>query len=118
MDNGAPFIKALDILRHKYKIFNIRISAYNHRANGFIEEAHGPLRNALVKASEGDESKWPCIFHSVLWAERVTIKKSTRASPYLIAHGVEPLFPFDLAEATYLIPPLDAPMTTEELLAA
>jgi hypothetical protein len=42
-DNGSPFIKALEILRYQYKIFNIRISAYNHRANGFIEEAHGPL---------------------------------------------------------------------------
>ena len=24
-----------------------------------------------------------------------------------MVHGVEPLFPFDLAEATFLVPPLD-----------
>ena len=69
-----------------------------------------------MKASDGDEAKWPTVLHSVLWAERVTIQRSTGFSPYRIAHGVEPLFPFDLAEATYLVPSLDAPLTTAELL--
>ena len=35
-----------------------------------------------------------------------------------MAHGVEPLFPFDLAEATFLVPPLDAnSSSTSELIA-
>ena len=33
-----------------------------------------------------------------------------------MAHGVEPLLPFDISEATYLLGPLDAPMTEAELL--
>jgi hypothetical protein len=33
----------------------------------------------------------------------------------LQAHGVEPLLPFDLAEATYMVPPQSA-MTTAELI--
>ena len=54
---------------------------------------------------------------SVFWAEWVTIQKSTGYSPFYLAHGVEPLLPFDLAEATYLAPKLDSLMSTEELIA-
>ncbi|KZP27373.1 hypothetical protein FIBSPDRAFT_730850 [Athelia psychrophila] len=38
-------------------------------------------------------------------------------SPFYAAHGVEALLPFDLAEATYLAPRLDAQIPTSELLA-
>jgi hypothetical protein len=116
-DNGTPFVKVLDILSGKFGIHHIRISAYNSRANGVIERQHRPVRESLMKAADGIEADWPTVLHSVLWAERVTIQRSTKYSPYRIAHGVEPLFPFDLAEATYLVPPLDSPMSTEDLIA-
>jgi hypothetical protein len=34
-----------------------------------------------------------------------------------MAHGTEPIMPFDLAEATYLAPELSKPKSTEELIA-
>jgi hypothetical protein len=115
-DNGSPFVKVLDILGKKYKIFNIRISAYNSRANSIVERQHRLVHKSIMKATNGIKSKWPLIFHSVMWAERVTIQKSTRYSLYRIAHGTEPLLPFDLAKATYLALPLDT-METMDLLA-
>ena len=75
------------------------------------------MREAIIKAADGDISKWPDVAPSVFWAERVTIQKSTGYSPYYLAHGVEPLLPFDLAEATYLAPKLDSLMKTEDLIA-
>ena len=116
-DNGSPFIKALDFLKERYGISHIRISGYNSRANGVIERAHRSVRESLMKAANGDESKWLDVLPSVIWAERTTIQRSTGHSPFYIAHGVEPLFPFDISEATYLIPTADAPMTTPELIA-
>jgi hypothetical protein len=115
-DNGSPFVKALDILGKKYKIFNIRISAYNSRTNGIVERQHRPVRESIMKAADVFESKWPSVFHSVMWAEHVTIQKSTGYSPYRIAHRTEPLFPFDLAKVTYSALPLDM-METMDLLA-
>ena len=47
----------------------------------------------------------------------MTIQKSTGYSPFYLAHGVEPLLPFDLAEATYLAPKMDSLMSTEDLIA-
>lgn len=116
-DNGTPFVAALEVLREKYHICHIRISPYNSRANGIVERQHFPVREAAIKAANGNESQWPNVHHSVLWAERVSIQKSTGYSPYRIAHGVDPVFPFDLAEATYLAPTQDAPISTADLLA-
>jgi len=53
----------------------------------------------------------------VLWANRVTVHQPICYSPYFIAHGVEAVFPLDIAEATYLLPPLNVPASTEDLIA-
>ena len=56
--------------------------------------------------------------HSVFWAEHITILKSTGLSPYFMVHGVEPLFPFDLSEATFLVPVPDTDDITTPILIA
>jgi len=73
-DNGAAFVKALEYLAKKYHIHHIRISGYNSRANGIVERHHFDIRQALIKAADGDEAKWSRSHHSVLWAERMTPK--------------------------------------------
>ena len=117
-DNAPQYIQAAKYLADKFHIHHIRISPYNSRAQGPIERKHYDVRESIIKATDGDESKWPEVAPSIFWAERITIQKSTGYSPYYIAHGVEPLLPFDLAEATYLAPNFDKPITTEELIAA
>lgn len=116
-DNGGPFISALDYLAKRYGINHIRISPYNKQANGIAERSHRSVRDALVKTSADTGLPWPRVTHAIFWAERATITKSTGMSPFYAAHGVEPLLPFDLAEATYLAPRLDAQVPTSELLA-
>ncbi|KIJ07334.1 hypothetical protein PAXINDRAFT_36324, partial [Paxillus involutus ATCC 200175] len=76
-DNGPPFIQALEILASRYNIHHIRISPYNSQANGIVERRHYDVREAIIKSAEGDESRWYRSAHSVFWAERVTIGKST-----------------------------------------
>ena len=56
------------------------------------------------------------MIHSVFWAERITTHHALGHSSYYIAHGVEPLLPFDLTEATFMVPP-QSEMTTTELIA-
>lgn len=64
------------------------------------------------------ESKWFSAIHAVAWAERITVQRATGRSPFAMVHGVEPLTPWDLSEATYMLPPQDAPMSSADLLAA
>ena len=116
-DNAASYIAAVNLIAQRYKIHHIRISGYNSQANGIVESKHFDVREALVKACEGKETKWRDYIHEVFWAERITIRKATGYSPYYMVHGVHPLLPFDILEATYLSPPQDFGIPTEELVA-
>jgi hypothetical protein len=117
-DNGPAFIQAVEFLSARYKINHIRISPYNSRANGPVERRHFDVRESLVKAAGGEENRWTTVAASVFWAERISIQRSTGYSPYYIAHGLEPLLPFDLAEATYLSPSFTKPLPTTDLISA
>ncbi|KZV84046.1 hypothetical protein EXIGLDRAFT_563684, partial [Exidia glandulosa HHB12029] len=106
-------------LAEKYKIFHIRISGYNSQANGAIESKHYTVRESLVRLCDGEEqlAKWYRYIHLVFWAERSTVRRSIGLSPYYVAHGVEPIMPFDLAEATYLVDFPFRRLSTAELIA-
>jgi hypothetical protein len=103
-DNTPVYKIAVDELAHKYGIHLIHVSPYNSQANGIIERRHRNVREAIIKTCEGDETRWNQVVHSVFWAERVTIQKATGLSPYFMMHSVKPIFPFDLAKATFLAP--------------
>ena len=70
----------------------------------------------IVTALDLKTTQWPRGLHAVFWAERVSIRKSTGYSPYYMVHGVEPVLPFDVSEATYLLEAATAPLTTDELV--
>ena len=96
----------------------IHISPYNSQANGVVERRHLDVQEAIIKSTLRGEFCWHTTTHSVFWAERVTMLRSTGLSPYFMVHGVEPLFPFDLAEATLLLPPPDTePLSSSRLIA-
>ena len=47
----------------------------------------------------------------------MTVLQSTGLSPYFMVHSIEPLFPFDLAKATFLIPPPNTkPLSSSRLI--
>jgi len=103
-DNAPVYKITVDELARKYGIHPIHVSPYNSQANGIVERQHRDVREAIIKTCEGDETRWNQVVHSVFWVEHVTIQKATGLSPYFMMHGVEPIFPFDLAEATFLAP--------------
>ncbi|CAA7266139.1 unnamed protein product [Cyclocybe aegerita] len=117
MDNGTPFVKALVWLEGKYNVSHIQISGYNSRVNGTVEAAHQPVCSALIKSGDSDIRKWHERLPYVFWAERIMTRKSTGFSPYYAVHGVEPLLPFDITHAMFLLPPMKSFITEVELLA-
>ena len=70
-DNRKPFVAVLSHLEHKYHIKHIRISGYNSRANGIVERSHFDVRQALFKATDGDQGRWSQAAYSVFWSERI-----------------------------------------------
>ena len=116
-DNGPAFVQAVEYLSKQYHINHICILPYNSHANGPIERRHFNVQESLIKAGNGKESLWTMVAPFVFWAERVSIQKSTGYSPYFLAHGTKPLFPFDLFEATYLAPVPTEPISPTDLIA-
>ena len=116
-DNGTAYVAALEWLAKRYGIRHIRISAYNSRANSIVECQHRTIRESIVKACEGDISKWPTVAPLAFWADRATTCKSTGHLPFYMAHSVEPMLPFDLTLTTFLVLNLANPMSTAELIA-
>ncbi|KAF3918141.1 hypothetical protein AA313_de0203932 [Arthrobotrys entomopaga] len=82
-----------------------------------IERGHRDIENALTKLCDGNDSQWVKHLHSVLWADRVTTKKTTGHSPYYLLYGMDPLLPVDLAYPTWNVLPWPDVYTTADLLA-
>ena len=116
-DNSPTFIKAPDYLGKHYHIRHIQILRYNSHANGIVERTHFNIHQALFKAYGSDQSKWHSVVTSVMWADRITVHRHMGCSPYFAVTRTHPLLPLDIAEATNLLPPPDAPLSTTDLIA-
>ena len=116
-DNGPVFVAAAAYLSEKYSIHHIKISPYNSQVNGLVECKHFDICESLMKACDNNHSRWVRMAPSIFWANCVTIHQLTGYSPFFMAQGIEAVLPFDIVEATYLLPPLDAPALTEDLIA-
>ena len=93
------------------------MTPYNHHANGVVERGHFTLHEAIIKSCQGDIKKWPDKVAEAVFADRVTVSRVTGFSPYQLLHGTDPLLPFDLAEATFLVDGFEPGMSTKDLLA-
>jgi len=121
-DNGPEVKGAFTELLDKLKVPQVRISSYNKRANGVVERGHFVLHEAIIRSSEKNKDRkatnWPEQIPVALFADRVTVSNVTGYTPFFLLHGVEPVLPFDIMEATFLSIGFHKNMTTAELLAA
>jgi len=117
-DNGPSFGKEFSQLLKQYGIRHIKISPYNSQANGVVEQGHFNIREALVKLCKGNLSQWPLMVSATCYADRITVRQATGFSPYYLLHGVHPLMPGDLADATFMVNKYKPGMTTAELIEA
>ncbi|KIY48500.1 hypothetical protein FISHEDRAFT_30873, partial [Fistulina hepatica ATCC 64428] len=75
------------------------------------------LREALIKTCQGEVTKWPLHLPAAVFADRVTVNRSTGFSPFQLLHATLPVLPFDLTEATFLVEGYHKGLSTAELLA-
>ena len=116
-DNGRPFVLALVALECKYHVKHIRSSGYNSHTNGIVEQSHFDVWQALFKAADGDQSRWSQVAYSVFWSEHVTPCKHMGCLPFFVATSVQPLLPFNIIKANYLLPPPDSILSSTDLVA-
>ena len=115
-NNGPEVQDAFDKLLKRLGIPQIRISPYNHHANGVIKRGHFILRESIIKSCKSKITDWPDKVQEAVFTDHVTVSQVTGFSPYQLLHATDPLLPLDLVEATFLVENLHAGMTTTELL--
>ena len=117
-DRGGEMMGMSEELTKKYGIPIIRTTAYHPQANGMVERGHGPLVAALVKVCAGEVDQWPRKLHLVLWADRMTAKRTTGKSPFALVYGSEAILPIEMGVLSWRVMDWDRVTTTEELLIA
>jgi hypothetical protein len=116
-DNGPENKDKFHKLMKRMDLKHVKISGYNHRANGVVERGHYTMREALVKSCEGDLSIWPEKLQQVVFADWITTSSVTGFSPYYLLFGQHPVLPFDIIQATFMIDGFKEGLSTSDLLA-
>ena len=75
------------------------------------------IQEGLVKACEGNINQWPDNIHHAFFADKITTRRATGFSPFYLLHGIDPVLPLDLLEASYLISGFTPNMSSSDLLA-
>jgi hypothetical protein len=117
-DNSLEVKGAFAALMDCYGLPHVQISPYNSKANGVVERGHFDIREAIVKACDGDLRRWSDHVPFAFFANKITTNRSTGSTPYQLLFGTEPLLPFDLLEATFLTQSITSGMSHSKLLAA
>ncbi len=120
-DNGPEIKEAFKHLMKRMNIPHVKISTYNKTGTGAVEHSHFILQEAIVKACpkqrNGEIKNWHKYIDIAVFADQVTTSSVTGYTPYYLLHGVEPLLPIDLVEATFMVEGLWSGISTEDLLA-
>jgi transposase InsO family protein len=117
-DNGAENRGEVGTFLAQLGIKKIRISAYHPQSNGLVERGHAPIINALSKYAEGDKGGWYKFLPLVLWADRVSIRRSTGFAPFRLLYGHDCVLPIELSVASWAVVDWNRVKTREELLMA
>ena len=70
-----------------------------------------------MKTCKGKINQWPEYLAEATFTDHITTSRVTGFSLYQLLHGTDPILPFDLTEATFLVTRFHPDMSTSDLLA-
>ena len=73
----------------------VHSTSYYPQGNGLAESSKSLIR-IIKKLLDDNKKNWDSKLKYALWADRVTIKKSTGNSPFKLVYGTEVVFPIQL----------------------
>ena len=101
-----------------YRIQNTTISAYHPQTAGLVERGHGPIINAIAKYSRDNPEQWPTHLSLALWADRISIRRSTGFSTFELLYGRDCLLPVELMVESWQTVDWKAVESREDLIHA
>src|SRR5258706_3396685 len=97
----------------RYNTRNVPIAAYHPQSNGLIERGHQQIIDALAKLGP----KWVQHLPAVLWADRVTTRRSIGFAPYKLVFVQDCVLPVEFQAMTWAMIDWKRMHTKEQLLA-
>lgn len=117
-DGGTEFMGEFKNLLERFGVQQTVTAAYHPQSAGMIERGHKPVLDALSKLSKGKSKEWPLHLASVLWADRITTKRTTGMTPFYMVYGRHCLQPVHLSEASFDLIEWSMVRTTSDLITA
>jgi hypothetical protein len=75
----------------------IHSTPYYPQGNELAESSNKSIINIIKKLLEDNKKAWDSKLKFSLWADRMTVKRSLRLSPFQLVYGIEEIFPSQLA---------------------
>ena len=95
-DNSTEFLNhVIDLLSANLGILRVSTLTYSPWSNGLNERWNGVMKSALMRRVRLDMTDWPDQLPAVLLAYRVSVRETSKFSPFYILYGREPSLPFD-----------------------
>ena len=116
-DNGELNAEEARTFFDRLKIPLKLTTTYNPEANGKSERGHQPLIAALAKACDGDLKQWGKLLPFALWADRMSVSRTTGYSPSKMMFGAQLPTPQDLSYVTWFLPQWRDNARREDLIA-
>ena len=77
VDGGTENKSVAEALLTNYRIQRTVVSAYHPQSNGLVERGHDPIVNSLSKYCSKEPAKWLQYLPLALWADHISIRRST-----------------------------------------
>ncbi|KAK4699351.1 hypothetical protein P7C70_g6909, partial [Phenoliferia sp. Uapishka_3] len=102
LDGGAEFKGEVITALKEAGIKRIIIAPNHPEANGQEERGHQELVNCLVKITDSPKA-WAKHLPMVLFADRISMRRTTGMTPFAMVYGTEAVLPVDQNEETWIV---------------
>ena len=103
MDWGTENLNVTETLLRRYKIRQVHASPYHLQTNGLVERGHDPVVNALSMYCQSNIDEWPKYLPLVLWADRISVRRSTGYAAFELVYGRDCLLPVEFSVESWCV---------------
>jgi len=114
MDGGGENMSLTKDLLEHYRIRRTVVSAYHPQANGLVERGHDSIVNSLSKYCAHRPGDWVQYLSLALWADRVSVRRSTGYSAFELLYGRDCLLPVQFSVLSWSMVDWEGEVRTHE----
>jgi hypothetical protein len=118
LDGGRENLDMTKDLIDRYRIKETVISAFHPQANGLVERGDDAVVNSLAKYCSDAPTEWVKYLLLALWADRISVRRSTGYSAFELLYGRECLLPIEFTVQSWGMVDWEQIESREDLISA